>query len=89
MSETRQARNLFFYALAAYVAVCWLAANWPKDVVPPETRVPESPDQTDPFGSFFVNLWLNAPQFVNLVLTLLAILAHAFTLIGSALNLVS
>jgi hypothetical protein len=86
MSETRRARNAFFYALAAYILVCWLAANWPRPDVPLATEVQAGPRPILLSDSFFVNILLSAPRFVDLVFTLLVILGHVFRVIGSALN---
>jgi hypothetical protein len=85
MSETRQARNLVFYALAAYVLVLYLEARLRLAAPGPATH--EAPTATDVIESFGLQLFLKAQQSVDFVTTLLMIIGYPFKWIGGAFHL--
>jgi hypothetical protein len=85
MSETHRARNTFFYALAVYVVVVWLAARWSKPVVPPWGELRQPPAQCDPYNGLVFELWLKAPALFDLLGLSFAILRHVIEVI-SVLN---
>jgi hypothetical protein len=86
MSETRRARNAFFYALAAYILVCWLAAKWPNPVAPLAPAAQGALPQSYSLSSLLLELCLKAPRFADLLFPLLTVLAHVLGVITSALN---